>query len=458
MDKHTLQLSLTASLLPLAALSAGAADEASPASGADAPRDGCPNIVWIMTDQHTATALSCAGNPYVHTPNLDRLAERGIRFTNAYCTAPLSGPSRTAMFTGLYPDEVGMIRNGAPLPAELQPRLLGNVVGTAGYDCVYGGKWHVGPQLDVPAESGFSMIHPHSDTGLAEACAAWLSQTHARPDLLVASFDNPHNICEAARFQPLPYGEVELPQRLPPVPRNWRRSRRDADVLLWEQSANYAIYPTLRWNRRDWRRHRAIYYALVEKVDAEIGKIIDAIDFEHTIVVFTSDHGEGAGAHHWNQKSALYEEVVNIPLIVCLPGGARCGEVREQLISNGIDIYSSICDWVGAQATGQGQSFRQIAEQDAPGQEYVVTETTFDKGVTRGWMLRTHHFKYVLYDKGKNREQLFDMDRDRLERHNLAGKERYRDELLRHRSLLRFWMQQNHVKPTRRTSGDIPEN
>ena len=421
-----------------------------------AGQEARPDIVWIMTDQHTATALSCAGNPYVHTPNLDRLAERGIRFTNAYCTAPLSGPSRTAMFTGLYPDEIGMIRNGAPLPDSLRNRLLARPVSDAGYECVYGGKWHVGPQLDVPGYSGFELIHPHSDTGLGEACAQWLREPHERPFLMVASFDNPHNICEAARFQPLPYGEVDLPQRLPPVPRNWRCSRRDADVLLWEQSANYAIYPTVRWKRRDWRRHRAMYYALVEKVDAEIGKIIDAIDFEHTIVIFTSDHGEGAGAHHWNQKSALYEEVVNIPLIVCLPGGARCGEVREQLISNGIDIYSSICDWVGAQATGQGQSFRQIAEQDVPGQDFVVTETTFDRGVTRGWMLRTAHFKYVLYDKGKGREQFFDMDRDRLERHNLAGKERYRDELLRHRSLLRSWMQQNHVKPTRRTSGDIP--
>ena len=85
-----------------------------------------------------------------------------------------------------------------------------------------------------------------------------------------------------------------------------------------------------------------------------------------------------------------------------------------------------------------------------------MTETTFDRGVTRGWMLRTAHFKYVLYDKGKGREQFFDMDRDRLERHNLAGKERYRDELLRHRSLLRSWMQSHGVRPTRRTSGDIP--
>ena len=365
------------------------------------------------------------------------------------------------MFTGLYPDEVGMIRNGAPLPPELVPRLLGGVVSEAGYDCVYGGKWHVGPELDVPEASGFEMIHPHSDNGLGEACAAWLGQEHERPFLLVASFDNPHNICEAARCQPLPYGEVSIPARRgkwPRLPRNFGRNRDDADVLVAEQAANYAIYPSVRWTRRDWRRYRAIYYALVEKVDAQIGAIVGAIDFDNTIVIFTSDHGDGTGAHHWNQKSALYEEIVNIPLLVCLPGGAHAGEVRNQLVSNGIDIYATVCDWTGADIPSQGVSFREAAEQDAAGRDFVVCETTFDRGTTRGWMLRTERYKYVLYDKGKNREQLFDMTRDRLERHNLAAKKRCRSELLRHRELLRSWMQQTGVKPTRRVSGDIPEN
>ncbi len=432
----------------------GAQDaQSAPARESD-PR---PDIVWIMTDQQTAGALSCAGNRHVRTPNLDRLADRGVRFTNAYCTAPLSGPSRTAMFTGLYPDEVDMIRNGAPLPEDLRPRLLGNPVSSAGYECVYGGKWHVGPRLDVPEESGFRMIHPHDDNGLGEACAAWLREDHDRPFLLVASFDNPHNICEAARFQPLPYGEVDLPERLPPLPPNFRRNRDDADVILYEKESNYSAYPTLRWTRRDWRRYRAVYFALVEKVDRQIGLILDAIDFDYTVVIFTSDHGDGTGAHHWNQKSALYEEVVNIPLIVCLPGGRHAGEVRTQLVSNGIDLYETLCDWTGADASGQGRSFRAAVEEDAPGRDFVVSETTFDKGTTRGWMLRTARYKYVLYDKGKGREQLFDMESDRLERHNLARRLRYRRELATHRELLRTWMKENGVRRTRRASGDIPD-
>lgn len=450
-------------LLPLmtmgcASVAAGAQEAAEAGPETTTQR---PDIVLIMTDQQTALAMSCAGSKYVSTPNLDRLAARGVRFTNAYCTAPVSGPSRASMFTGMYPDEIGMIRNGAALPDSLAGRTLGSLVSAAGYQCAYGGKWHVGPQNTIPdGVYGFRRIWPHNDNGLGEACAEYLRGQHSGPFFLVASFDNPHNICEYAREQDLPWGKVEIPQRRrlwPRLPRNFRRKRSEPDVITYEQQSNYSAYPVVRWKRRDWRRYRAMYCALVEKVDAQIGKVIDAIDFDRTVVIFTSDHGDGVGAHHWNQKSALYEEVVNIPLIVCLPGGAHAGETRSQLVSNGVDIFESICDWAGAgRQLGQGHSFRAAAEEDAPGQDFIVTETTFDKGTTRGWMLRTADYKYVLYDKGKSREQLFDMRSDRLEKHNLSAKKRCQDSLQAHRDLLDEWMSSHGVRPTRRTSRDIP--
>ena len=284
-----------------------------------------PNIIYIFTDQQTASAMSCTGNLDLNTPNMDRLAANGIRFENAYCSAPLSGPSRSAMFTGHYPGTIGMLRNGANMPDSINAITLGNLMSAGGYDCVYGGKWHI-PVLDIPdGEFGFSQLHPHTDYGLAEACVEYISQKHDKPFFLVASFDNPHNICEYARKQNLPYGNIQEPdiRDCPGLPVNFAKNPYDAGVIEYEKRSNFNVYPSVDYTLEDWRKYRYVYYRLVEKIDKEIGKIIDAIDdknlWENTIVIFSSDHGDGIGAHNWNQKSALYEEVVNIPLIVSLP-------------------------------------------------------------------------------------------------------------------------------------------
>ena len=232
-------------------------------------------------------------------------------FNNAYCTAPLSGPSRGAMFTGHYPDAVGLSVNGSPIPDSLRTQTLGTLIKNAGYDCAYGGKWHL-PLLDVPdKEYGFDNIYKHSDDGLAEACAEYLSRKHKKPFFLVASYDNPHNICEYARSQNFPYGNIDTPdiRECPGVPANFAKNPYDADVIESERVNNYNVYPTAGFTPEDWRMYRYTYYRLVEKVDKEIGKIIDAIDkndlWKNTVVIFSSDHGDGIGAHHWNQKSAL---------------------------------------------------------------------------------------------------------------------------------------------------------
>lgn len=183
-------------------------------------------------------------------------------------------------------------------------------------------------------------------------------------------FDNPHNICEYARSQNLPFGNLpELPQdEWPGLPSNFARNPYDADVIDYEQTLNYSAYPTRHYSPDDWRRYRSLYFRLVEKVDAEIGKIVDAIDkqdlWKNTVIIFTSDHGDGMGAHHWNQKSALYEEVVNVPLIVTLPGKKNAGKEMPQLINEGVDFFASVCDWAGISLPGglHGVSFRSLVE------------------------------------------------------------------------------------------------
>ena len=434
---------------------------------AEAPSDASrragdrPNIIYIMTDQQCADAMSCAGNMDVSTPNMDRLADHGIRFTNAYCAMPLSGPARGAMFTGYMPSETGIIENDIPIPDSLQNRTLGTLVGEAGYDCAYAGKWHV-PTVDLPSEFafGFRNLHPHNDIGLAEACIDYLREEHDRPFFLVASYINPHNICEFARNQNTPLAHIPdfTLEDCPALPANYAVNPYDASVLQFEKRQSYALYPSQDFSPDDWRRYRYAYYRLVEAVDAEIGKIVDEIDrqdlWENTVIIFTSDHGDGCGAHQWNQKTVLYEEAANIPFIVCLPGGRNAGKVLPQLVNNGVDIMPTICDWAGAEVPGgrSGLSIRDVAEAGDPAlhlRDYVVTETNFNQTAgTLGWMVRTPKYKYVLYDKGQYREQLYDMETDRGEMVNLAVDARYADIVKEHRAMLREWME-THPGPGR---------
>lgn len=410
-----------------------------------------PNIIYIMTDQHSAHALSCAGNTDVNTPAIDRLADHGVRFNNAYCAFPLSGPSRAAMFTGLYPSETGLNENNIPMQDELKPETLGFLVKDAGYDCIYAGKWHVHTETIPDKEFGFTRIKDNGDIGLSEACVDYLQgrKNKKKPFFLVASYINPHNICEFARGQNTPHAKIEdVPlEECPNLPSNFAVAPFDATVLQFEREQNYALYPTQTYTDNDWRHYRHAYYRLIEAVDAEIGKIVDEIDrqnlWENTVIIFTSDHGDGCGAHHWNQKTVLYEEVANIPYIVCLPGGRNAGTVCESLVNCSLDLMPSICDWTGAKmpAGRQGKSIRRAAEEGIQVQDYVVTETNFNQTArSQGWLVRTPKYKYVLYDKGQYREQLFDMENDRGEMVNLAVEKKYHEILQQHRDMLREWM------------------
>ncbi len=426
-----------------------------------------PNIIYIMTDQQGAEAMSCAGNPDLHTPNMDLLASRGIRFTNAYCAMPLSGPSRAAMFTGYVPSQTGMIENEMPMVDSLRSNTLGSVVAKAGYDCAYAGKWHVNT-LSIPdKEFGFRKIKDNGDIGLAESCVEYLRERDKKePFFLVASFINPHNICEYARGQKTPHAPVP-PAALedcPNLPENFFVGPYDASVLRFEQNQNYKLYPTTSYRPDDWRRYRNAYYRLTEAVDAEIGKILEEVSrqklWKNTVIIFTSDHGDGNGAHQWNQKTALYEEVVGVPMIVCIPGGHNAGTVSDALVNNGIDLMPSICDWTGASVPHgrPGVSYRDAAEKGADGQEYIVTETNFNQTAgTLGWHVRTPKYKYVLYDKGQYREQLFDMTADRGEMRNLAVESKYRDVLLEHRAILQNWLKTTPGPERKRHLRFIPE-
>lgn len=412
-----------------------------------------------MTDQQAAKAVGYAVNTDLRTPAMDRIASHGVSFHNAYCSFPLSGPSRAAMMTGLYAGESGIDRNEIPLPEELRKETLGELVSAAGYDCAYAGKWHVNT-ISLPAEQafGFRNLKGNGDEGLAESAVAYLQEEHDAPFFLVVSFTNPHNICEFARGQRTPMADIGPKPRVsdcPKLPANFAVTPFDADVLQFEKRQNYSLYPTQNYSNDDWRQYLHAYYRLVEAVDGEIAKIVDELDrqdyWDNSVIIFTSDHGDGMAAHHWNQKTALYEECANVPAVICLPGGVRAGEITKALFNNGVDLMPSICDWTEAvmPAGRSGKSIRPVLEDSTQGQDFIVTETNFKQTAgSYGWMVRTKRYKYVLYDKGRYREQLYDMEKDRGEMHNLAVQEKYASIVAEHREILREWLEE-HPGPER---------
>lgn len=423
---------------------------------ANAQQKAQPNIILIMTDQHQAEALSIAGNRDVKTPNLDKLAKSGMRFEKTYVTFPLCTPSRSSIFTGKMPHNLGVNSNEKG-EDEIKPTdkesLLSKVLQNAGYDCAYGGKWHVA-EPSMVAGNGFEMIAPMGDIGLAEKSIDYLKSKidSEKPFFLTVSFDNPHNICEWARDEPLAYGNIaNVPlNKTPQLPKNHTQAASFPEVLKIEQQASKKIYPTANYTDEDWRQYRYVYYKLIEKVDSEIGKILDAIDDlnlrENTLILFTSDHGDGNASHGWNQKTALIEESIKVPFIASYKGKIKSNQVNSNLILNGLDLYPTLIEYANLEIPKglNGKSLKSTFENlnTIIDRDYIVVETKFEGETafgTSGRAVIGKQFKYVLYSWGKNREQLFNLQNDPLEMNNLAQSNSNLKVLDQYRNYLYSW-------------------
>lgn len=408
------------------------------------------NIIVIMTDQHCADAMSNCGNPDLHTPNLDRLASEGTRFDRAYCSFPLCNPSRASMVSGKWPHVLGTMGNDTAMRPEDVAQTVGPLMRQAGYRSGWAGKWHV-PHMDLgeDAESfGFENVCGFSDRYLVPACDGFLRQEHTRPFLLFASFDNPHNICEHTRDQLLPWGEVESPDDdpsdYPNLPLNHAAPAFEARVL---SQVRKALPPNqFGYTQERWRRYRHVYYRLCERVDAQIGQLLKALDdtglARNTVVIMLADHGDHNGAHGLVYKSTSYEESARVPFIVRQPG-VNAGQTRDAFVNTGLDLLPTILDFAGVEIPDdlEGRSVRPLIggsekndKVDACFLEGVVDTTNIELR-----MVRTGRYKHTVYDRGQYREMLFDLEIDPGELRNLAVERRYLDVLNDHRRRLHEW-------------------
>lgn len=418
------------------------------------------NILVLMTDQQHFRAMSCMmGTEHINTPTLDSLAGDGVLFENVYCAQAVCGPSRAAIWSGLMPHQTGILGNNAGYPDDIRPHTLGWQLGNAGYETGYFGKWHV-PTSSPTRSPGIGFDATHYSAGAAKD---FLRRAHSSPFLCVASWNSPHEICEWSRdvLTGTPDPWASSPADCPPLPDNFEPPTPTEPQTIAELASGYdSIIMRNNYTSDDtWRRYLYAYYRLTEAVDTWMGEVLQALrdggQEDNTVVIFTADHGDMAGAHRLNQKFVSYEESAHVPLIVRYPGMARAGQREPALVCNGIDLFPTICDYAGvalpsaiAGRTLFGTSLRGLIDTGAPiDREYVVSTSRPRTTGHEGRAVRSARYKYICYSAGTHREQLFDLSTDPGEMRDLSADVGYAGVLNEHRRMLIEW--------TERTGDDV---
>ena len=416
-----------------------------------------PNVLLVLTDQQSRFAQSAAGNEWVRTPHLDALSATGVRFTRAYCAAPVCSPSRASLATGRPPHQTGLMANGMPWTGAM-PELCGHFLGH-GYDVGWVGIRPGGPPAPIAGGSRFEPLLPEgvgtrlgreSDTAIADAAIRYLRRPEReRPFFLGVTLINPHDICYWVMGQ-APDTAPDGP--LPPLPAGFEPAEDEPDFIRrCRQRTHYGPENTCTrdWDRGHWRRYLREYHALTERADAETGRILHALRDagleEDTLVAFTSDHGEGMARHRWVVKLMLWESVVSVPLTLSWPGVIPRGRVRDQLAS-GLDLLPTLCDYAGLSVPAGvvGRSLRGPLEENGPGREYIVTELhpdDQDLGFAARIVVSQRH-KYAAFSEGRPREVLFDLEADPGETRDLAADPSHSPALAAHRRCLRQWIEE----------------
>jgi len=407
-----------------------------------------PNILFVFTDQQTLRAMGAVGNPWLKTPNMDRLAREGVRFAKSYCASPVCGPSRASIATGRLPHEHRLIYNHDArfknADAERLP-TVGDYLREAGYEAYWIGKWHVDefyPNHDerlhgldfLPITfTGFNGLGVVVDEPVTKRTLEFLDDAPTTPWFLGVSWHNPHDICywiaEEYRDQLDAFiGEGELP----PLPDNFAISEDEPGYFqICRERKQYGaeMQRTMEWSETQWREYLRAYYRLTELADVELGKVLDALDrnglAENTLVVFTSDHGEGCGAHKLVAKLSPYEEAASVPLIARLPGRIPAGQICHTHVASGIDLTPTFCDYAGAKIPSElpGVSLRGVLEQpESEGRPFAMVQVEADpqQHAVTARALCAADYKYMKFSVGEPREALYDLRSDPGETRNLA--------------------------------------
>lgn len=286
-----------------------------------------PNILLIITDQQHINTIAAGGCTHIETPALDNLKERGVSFSQSYSTNPVCSPARSSIFTGCMPSETGVFKNGLSIRDSI-PNLGQWFSQKTDLETVYAGKWHL-PTTNPAEIKGFTILTGMVsgqgnvwDSAVSQACKGYLwNRSPSKPFLLVASFLQPHDICgwfhqNASVPEKLRYPEIE--EQLPSLPDNFNFDNLEPNTVINLRQKRNPIKN--QWSEQQWRFYLWSYYRHVEMVDAEIGRLLDALEDsgyeDNTLIILTSDHGEGMGHHQMCLKNYLYDEASKVPFLI----------------------------------------------------------------------------------------------------------------------------------------------
>lgn len=469
--------------------------------------------MWICTDQQRQDTLGCYGNSFVKTPNLDNLASQAALFENAFSQSPVCTPSRGAFLSGRYPITCRARQNGADIPSS--EVLVTKLFHDAGYYCGLSGKLHLSacnPQsgcieMEPRIDDGYDEFHWSHDTapvwGLHNEYYKWLEETFGCTYSVTQRVDSPYvqdgmpeekhqttwcaqkaiNFIEEQKNSEKPWlfsvnvydphHPFDPPKELLdryldrldeiPLPSYWKGE--EDSKTLWQKQDHggaynhHAGYPYSEMSDYDHRLVRAAYWAMCDLVDRQVGRILDSLvktgQWENTIVIFQSDHGEMLGDHGIYLKGPFfYDCAVKVPLIVSWPN--HIASKKYDALVELMDLPQTLlelCDLPSYNGM-QGLSFAHLFAQDALDEhkndvfcEYLNAMPWHQDPKAFASMLRTRAYKLII-DHNSQKGELYDLQKDSEETKNLFDDPQYQE--------VKITLLQSLVNRFARTADPIP--
>jgi arylsulfatase A-like enzyme len=446
-----------------------------------------PNILFIMSDDHGYQAMSCYGSKVNETPNLDRIANEGMRFDRAFVTNSICGPCRAVILTGKYSHLNGFHRNGRTFDGEQQ--TVAKLLKKSGYQTAVIGKWHLrseptgfdhfhvligqgpyyNPSMKTPA--GVVKHEGYTTDIITDEALDWLKNKRddSKPFYLMYQHKAPHRNWQpgpkyldkydgvkipepetlfddysgrgsAAKSQAMTISKHLSPNDLKLVP---QRGLTDEQRKVWDaaygpknkefKEAKLEGIDLIRWK---YQRYAKDYLRCVDAVDENVGRVLDYLEdsglSKNTIVVYTSDQGWYLGEHGWFDKRWMYEESFRTPLIVRWPGKIKPGSVSDKMVMN-LDFAQTFLDVAGAPDPGdmQGVSMSDVLlGKETPNWRksvyYHYYEFPGAHSVQRHYGVRTETHK-LIYFYEINEWEMYDLAADPHELKSVYGEAKYKD-------------------------------